>query len=709
MFRVISCIATDHDFRYIVAAVLVCATGSFLTINLLSRAHRGKGLEKIIWLALAGFIGGATTWATHFLAMLGYMAAGEVGYEPGLTFASFVIAIVTFTAGFIISAYGGRSPAAEAGGMVAGLGIAAMHYTGMAAYEMQGLIAWDQTYVVASLVLAAIFGALITNRLVRPISGFCKYGSVLAMVLAIASTHFTAMAGVHVTLDPRMVMPVSTISPISLGFGVLALMMVLLTLTAATYLIDQSTGKAAIERYRHLSMHDPLTGLANRTFFNEQVSDLEKRRWDATAQVAVLSIDLNRFKEINDVHGHAAGDAVLRAIGGRLSDIDGEGHVIARVGGDEFLVLMNRYYRRSDAIGLAKQMIAEIGKPVDWHGSTFSVDASVGIAIYPGDAESIDDLLSQADVAMYRAKHTGPNAICFYDASMDKAARERNALAMDMRAGLAKGEFELYYQHQNDALSGNVVGFEVLLRWHHPSRGMVPPMEFIPIAERTGFIAELGEWVLNTACEEAARWKNPLPIAVNVAPQQLADPLLSLKVKEILRRTGLPASRLELEITESGIIADHQRALQVVRHLKSLGVKIAMDDYGTGYSSLSTLMSFPFDKIKIDRTFVDGLGDNLQSAAIVRSTLILAASLEIPVLAEGVETNEHIEFLRREGCSQVQGYLFGKPGPRAGIEHIVNGLLAQQPARADGDGHAADVCDAADKVTDGAADGRAAA
>ncbi|SMF74041.1 diguanylate cyclase (GGDEF) domain-containing protein [Xaviernesmea oryzae] len=681
MFRVLSCIFIEHDLRYIGCAVLACVAGAVMTVRLFSRVRRGGGVEKVIWLLLAGFIGGATTWTTHFLAMLGYLGGGQAGYEPALTFSSFAVAVATATAGFGIAAYGGRSVIVEAGGAVVGLGIAAMHYTGMAAYQAQGVIYWDRGYVIASLVFAAFFGALTTNRVVRPTTHFCKYFSILAMILAIVTTHFTAMGAVNVVLDPRIVMPDEIVPPIVLGFGVLSLMLILLALTAATYLIDARTTKAAVEQYRRLSLHDPLTGLSNRAAFNEQLAELAARPVDLSARVAVLSMDLNRFKEINDVHGHAAGDEVLRTIGGRLAQVAGEGEFIARVGGDEFVAVKQMHFKRSDALSLANRMLAEICKPVEWNGNTLSVGSSVGIAFYPGEAKTADDLVAQADVAMYRAKQSGDNAICIYDSSMDQAARERNALTMDMRSGLAAGQFELYYQHQNDTFTGQVVGFEVLLRWNHPTRGLILPGEFIPIAERTGFINELGEWVLRTACAEAVTWRNPLGIAVNVASQQLADPKFPLKVRNILNETGLGSDRLELEITESGIIADHQRALQTIRHLKNLGVKIAMDDYGTGYSSLSTLMSFPFDKIKIDRTFIDGLAINAQSAAIVRSTLILASSLDIPVLAEGVETDEHIAFLRKEGCMQVQGYLFGRPGPRENIEHIVNGKIGPEVAK----------------------------
>lgn len=673
MFRVLSCLAIDHDLRYVAAAVLICAAGSFLTIRLFLRARRAEGLEKAIWLFLGGFVGGAAIWATHFLAMLGYMAGGQAGYEPVSTLISFGISIATAGIGLSIAAYAGRSLFVEAGGLILGLGIAAMHYTGMAAYQIQGQFVWDQAYVITSLLLAGLFGMLAMNRAVRPATRYCVHAGALALIFAIACLHFTGMAAITAVLNPNAVVPDETLSPAIMGSGVLCVMFVLLALAAATYMLDDKTSQAAVERYRHLSLHDPLTGMPNRAAFNEAMDAIARRAKEHVGRIAILSFDLDRFKEVNDVHGHAAGDALLREIGARLAAVTKEDEFLARVGGDEFVALTHNYYKRSDATAFGNRLLAEICRPIEWNGNSLSVGASIGIAVFSADAPSVDDLLSQADVAMYRAKLSGNNAICFYDSSMDQAARERNALAMEMRLGLPRGEFELFYQQQNDTFTGDVLGFEVLLRWNHPVRGMISPSEFIPIAERTGFIVELGEWVLRAACAEAAKWRNPLGIAVNVAAQQLSDPMLPQKVQAILQETGMNAARLELEITESGIIADQQRALQIIRQLKSLGVKIAMDDYGTGYSSLSTLLSFPFDKIKIDRSFVDGVANSAQSAAIVRSTLILASSLDIPVLAEGVETDEHINFLRREGCIQVQGYWFGQPGPRADIETLVNG------------------------------------
>jgi diguanylate cyclase (GGDEF)-like protein len=681
MSRIFSCLFIEHDLRYVAAAVLVLAMGATLTIRLFSRVTRRRGLEKGIWLFLAGFIGGSTTWATHFLAMLGYTTGGIAGYEPGGTLASLAVSIGGVTAGLAISAYGGRSMLLEAGGVVLGLGLGAMHYLGMSAYEVQGEIVWRLDYVAMSLLAGAFFSAVAMNRAARPVTRFCRYGAVAALIVAIASVHFIGMAAIDLVPDTTLEVPQSVISSAVLGLGVLGLMMVLLALAAASYLIDASTMREAVERYRQLSLQDPLTGLPNRSAFQEELSEASVHAVGLGARVAILSFDLDRFKEVNDVHGHLAGDAVLRTIGDRLASVISDGEFVARIGGDEFIAMTRRYYGRADASRLAARMIAEIVKPIEWNGNSLNVGTSVGVAILDDDVE-VEDLLARADVAMYRAKETGSNAVCFYDASMDRAVRERNVLAMDMRSGLLRGEFQLNYQRQNDTFTGAVVGFEALLRWNHPYRGNVPPSEFIPIAERSGFIVELGEWVLREACREAASWRNPLSIAVNVATQQLADPRFPGVVQDILQETGLDPARLELEITETGIIADHQRALQTIRHLKSLGAKIAMDDYGTGYSSLSMLLAFPFDKIKIDRQFVDGVATSAQSAAIVRSTLILASSLEIPVLAEGVETDEHVNFLREEGCVQVQGYFYGKPVPRTEIEAIVNATVDRRPDQA---------------------------
>jgi diguanylate cyclase (GGDEF)-like protein len=677
MFEIASWVGDQHNVWTVLAAVLICVSGSLLTMRLFSRVRRTQGLQSWNWLFLSGFVGGLTIWTTHFVSMLAYMLPGMVGYDPVLTIMSLSIALITTTGGFAVASRNAQSSLVEAGGVIVGIGIAVMHFTGIAAFKASVHVEWDWRYAVAAVFFGAAFGALATSRIARPVSRYCKYGGAAAFMLAVLLTHFTGMAGMTMTMDPTMVPLPELIRPSMMVALVCLVMLVVLALGTSTYIIDRQAGQAAMDRYRQLSLHDPLTNLPNRAAFNDHVSALMRRPNDTTARIAVLCFDLDRFNGINDLYGHAAGDAVLRIVAQRLTMIMSKGQFVARIGGDEFVAFMDGFYVRGNARALAERVIEEVGKPIEWNGQKLAVGCSVGISTDPAKVSDIDDLLAQANVAMGRAKSEA-GSICFYDQSMDEAARKRSALAAEMGEGIRNGQFELAYQQQNDTVSRAVVGFEVLLRWRHPTRGMVSPAEFIPIAEKTGFIRELGEWVLRTACAEAATWAQPIRIAVNVAPLQLADPQLPQRVHTILLETGFPASRLEIEITESSLIADQQVALHAIRRLKALGVKIAMDDYGTGYSSLSTLQSFPFDKIKIDRAFVTDLATSRQSAAIVRSTLILAASLDIPVLAEGVECEEQMEFLRREGCAQVQGFLFGKPVPRSGIEAIVNGGKAAE-------------------------------
>lgn len=672
MLEVLTCIAVEHDPLSLIAAVSVCLFGSLLTMRLFGRVRNTRGVTRASWISLTSVIGGAGIWTTHFVAMMGYDADVLAGYEPTATLTSLVLAIAITGIGFAIAAATQRSLLIEAGGALVGGGIAAMHYVGMSGYQVQGHLEWNQTYVVASLIAGAVFGALATSRVARPVTRFCRYGGGVALVLAIASTHFIGMTAVTVVPDASAALPANMLPESVLTVVLMLVTVLILSIGSMTYVIDRQSTKSAVERYRQLSLHDALTGLPNRSAFVERLGHMMEAPAARADRIYILSFDLDRFKEINDVHGHAAGDHVLRVAAERLGRRLRDGEFVARIGGDEFIAVTSRLFTHAEAEQMAARIIRDLCEPIGWEDMTLAIGTSIGISVFPDNAETIDDLLAQADTAMYRAKSIGSNQICFYDKSMDQAARERSALAMDMRAGLERGEFMLYFQQQNNTQTGEVVGFEVLLRWLHPKRGLVSPVEFIPIAERTGFIMVLGDWVLRRSCQEAVKWGNPLRIAVNVAPKQLANANFPQHVRDILKETGLAPERLELEITESGIIADQQNALSIIRQLKAIGVKIAMDDYGTGYSSLSTLQLFPFDKIKIDRGFIDSVVENRQSAAIVRSTLILAQSLNIPVLAEGVENAEHLRFLQDEGCEQVQGYLYGKPQPLSELQAIVN-------------------------------------
>lgn len=676
VLQVISCIVYEHDYRGIALAALVCIVGSLMAMRLFTRTRRVTGTRRAVWTFLSGVICGCTIWTTHFVAMLGYQPPIQHAYDPVVTLISLVMAIGFSTIGMSIAANARSSWLIEAGGATIGIGIAAMHFTGMYGFLVAGHFDWDMGLVAASIGLGAAFGALAMNRIARPVTRFCKYGGALALILAIVSMHFTAMGAISIVPDPSVVVPPKMIENELLMIGVLAVMAILLGTGLSTDLIDTHSQEEAVQRYRHLALHDAITGLPNRAFLSTRLGDALRSAGDDNSRVAVIGIDLDRFKDVNDVHGHAAGDLVLKTLAERLSARLGRNEFLARVGGDEFVAVKLDVFSINQAREFAKSLREEICRPIEQGDRVLSVGASLGVTLFPDDGGTVDELLGRADLAMYRAKQSPAAKICRYDASMDENSRNRSALAMELRYAIERDELELHYQPQTEVGTGEVIGYEALLRWHHPVRGLVGPNEFIPIAEETGLIVPIGEWVLKTACAEAASWRRQVKIAVNIAPAQIAQSNLPTLVHQTLLRTGLNASRLELEITESSIIADHQHALHVIRQLKALGVTIAMDDYGTGYSSLSTLQTFPFDKIKIDRSFVNAVTENDQADAIVKSTIILANSLRIPVLAEGVESEGHLEFLRREGCHEAQGYLFGRPAPVEQVRAVVGRIAA---------------------------------
>jgi diguanylate cyclase (GGDEF)-like protein/PAS domain S-box-containing protein len=444
---------------------------------------------------------------------------------------------------------------------------------------------------------------------------------------------------------------------------------------------DVTERRKSEQRVMHLAHYDTLTDLPNRATFNETLDATINRATTTGEQFAILSIDFDGFKEINDTYGHMVGDGLLREIARRLQAAAGE-TFLARLGGDEFAVILAEGAQPAGAAVLAERLLATLLDDFKVEGHCLKLGMSIGVAIYPADGANAKTLLTNADAALYHAKAETRGMAMFFEPEMSARLHERYALQEDLRSAIDRGELLLHYQPQVK-MSGETIGFEALARWQCPKRGMVPPGTFIPIAEESSLIISLGEWVLREACREAASWPQPLTIAVNISPIQFRHGDLPRLIHSILLETGLAPARLELEITESVMINDFSRAVSILNQLKSLGVKIAMDDFGTGYSSLSYLQSFRCDKIKIDRVFICDLEDNYHSRSIVRAVISLGRSLNLPILAEGVETEAQHTFLVKEGCDEVQGYLTGRPLPIADYAGVVGRkLIAAALARA---------------------------
>ncbi len=433
---------------------------------------------------------------------------------------------------------------------------------------------------------------------------------------------------------------------------------------------DITEQRKAEAKLSHMAMHDALTGLFNRAAIREQIESCF-RNLRHGERFAILFLDLDRFRSVNDTLGHEYGDELLRQVGDRLRGRLQKGDTVARLGDDEFVVLQCEADNPTNPSKLASKLVDCISAPFELGDHQAIVGASVGIAMASTDADGTDELLKKANIALHRAKEDGGNTCRFFEAEMDDMMRSRRSIEMDLRSALSNGEFELYYQPIVSIRSEQICAFEALLRWKHPKRGVISPAEFIPIAEETGLIIPIGEWVLRKACIEAAKWPNEIRVAVNLSPVQFKTSDLHQVVFGALTQSDLKSKRLELEITESALLLENERTLSILHQLRELGVRISMDDFGTGYSSLSYLRSFPFDKIKIDQSFVRDLSHNEDSMAIIRAVTTLGNSLGMTITGEGVETQIELDYLRQEGCTEAQGYFFSKPVPPGEISRIL--------------------------------------
>ncbi len=439
---------------------------------------------------------------------------------------------------------------------------------------------------------------------------------------------------------------------------------------------DVTERRQAEMRIAHMARHDALTDLPNRVLLRERLSEalphVENGQW-----LAVLYLDLDQFKNVNDTLGHPAGDELLRVVAERLRGCVQDVDTISRVGGDEFCIIQAGIQDAADSERLARRIAEAIRQPYDIHGHMVMIDASIGIAFAPADGTDANELLKNADMALYGAKADGRGVYRFFEPKMDARMKDRRTLELALRKAFENGEFELYYQPVLNLDQDEVRCCEALLRWRHPERGMIPPAEFIPIAEDIGLIVALGEWVIRQACADAVQWPGDVCVAVNLSPTQLVSKGLLPAVLNALAAARLPARRLELEITEAVLMQNSEVTLRTLHQLRELGIRISMDDFGTGYSSLSYLRSFPFDKIKIDRCFISGLGDSSEADAIVQAVAGLADSLSMTTTAEGVETREQLDLVRSLGCTDVQGFFYSPPVPARELAQF----LAKQSGR----------------------------
>jgi diguanylate cyclase (GGDEF)-like protein len=654
----------------VVLAGAVCLFGTWVGMRHFARARATEGVTRTGWLFMASVGTGAALWASTFISILALDPHLASAFEPVATGLVLVIAIIACLVGFEI---GSRhfTLAPETGGLVMGTGILAMHFVAMKGWHVTGEVSWNAYGLVMAFVLGLALSALAVNRANRPVTRWCRHGAAIVLAFMVCTMHYTLTASASIAPAAAVAFSAWLIPAKMLGVAVVGAVLLVMGSGFSTYVIDLRSRTESADRIHQLSFNDSMTGLPNRIAFNERLAFDAAEAHEKAHKLAAFSIDVDGFKDVNDVFGHSAGDLLLIEVADRMRNILAPGEFLARQSGDEFLGLQMSGNHPEDAQAFAERVSAVFARPFQVQGQPVTLTASIGYSIFPTDTPERDHALSNAKLAMYRGKSKQRGLITRYHQEMDDKARARRALARDLQGAAPRGELLLHYQLQTSLDDGKVCGAEALMRWQHPKRGMVSPGEFIPLAEETDAIVEMGEWALRTACRDAAAGKIPGTVAVNLSPLQFARDDLAETIHAILLETGLSPRRLEVEVTESTVMSDQTRGLHILRKLKAMGISVAMDDFGTGYSSLATLHAFPFDKIKLDQSFVKRLPDDAAAGAIVRTVLALGASLGIPVLAEGIETEAQWQFLAREGCAKGQGYLFAKPVALAQLPAVI--------------------------------------
>ncbi|MBK3509778.1 putative bifunctional diguanylate cyclase/phosphodiesterase [Pseudomonas sp. MF6747] len=670
----------------VVISLFVAILASYTALDLAGRLATARGRAVYVWMTGGALAMGVGVWSMHFIGMLALRLPFALGFELGITALSLLIAVLS--SGFALWLVSQpRLPAWQLafGALIMGAGISSMHYTGMAAMRMTPGIDYDPTLFGASLLIAVVAsGAALwiafNLRRSTPYVRLARGGAAVVMGIAIVGMHYTGMAAARFDDNSFCGAALTGLSGTGLDNLVLVTTLAVLIIALLTSLLDaRLEARTAVladsltlanQELTHLALHDMLTGLPNRTLLADRIQQAIQAVKEQGGCFALMFIDLDGFKPVNDAFGHHMGDQLLREVGLRLRE-DLRGHdTLARIGGDEFVLLV-QLTQPDDAVGLAERQVGLINRAFKVAEHELQISASIGIALFPGNGSNPQELLMNADAAMYHAKGMGKNGYSFFDVSMNTNARKQLQLLQDLRNALEHEQFCLYYQPKFDAVSGIPVGAEALLRWEHPQQGLLLPATFIDLAEKTGLIIPIGEWVLNEACRQMRLWYaqgyEDWRIAVNLSALQFCHAGLVKSVAAALDRHQLPANSLTLEITETTAMSDADASMTVLQQLSDMGVDLSIDDFGTGYSSLMYLKRLPANELKIDRGFVRDLEHDSDDAAIVSAIVALGQALGLRIVAEGVETDVQQSFLTRLGCNSLQGYLLGHPLPADGF------------------------------------------
>ncbi|MBI6924368.1 EAL domain-containing protein [Pseudomonas putida] len=675
-------LTASYSSSLVLISLCVAILASYTALDLAGRIATARGYAASLWMIGGALAMGTGIWSMHFVGMLALQLPVELGYDLTLTACSLLIAVLS--SGFALWLVSQPSlPALQLafGALIMGAGIASMHYTGMAALRMTPGIDYDPSLFMASLLIAvgASAAALwIAFRLrrqtpyVRQIRGLAA----VLMGIAIVGMHYTGMAAAGFPQGSFC----GALSGGLEGDGLVSLVLIttfaVLLVALLTSVLDArlEARTAALARsltlanqeLTQLALHDTLTGLPNRSLLADRIELAIAKVAEQGGCFALMFIDLDGFKPVNDAFGHHAGDLLLKAVATRLRGHLHSQDTLARIGGDEFVLLVE-LQDPSDAMNVAIKQVNLVSRPFKVAEHDLQLSASLGIVLYPGNGQDQHELLRNADAAMYHAKRIGKNGYSFFDASMNSNARQQLQLLQDLRVAVSAGQFRLHYQPKFDAKRCQPIGAEALLRWEHPQHGLLAPDRFIGLAEKTGLIIPIGDWVLDEACRQMRLWLDEgiegWRIAVNLSAIQFCHAGLLDSVARALERHALPANCLTLEITETTAMSDVEVSLTVLQQLSDMGVDLSIDDFGTGYSSLMYLKRLPANELKIDRGFVRELEDEGEDAAIVSAIVALGRALGLRIVAEGVETSSQQAFLTRLGCDSLQGYLLGRPVP----------------------------------------------